>query len=60
MSISCFATSRELFDHCRSEHESDPPGDKSFRCALSGCDKSWKVGFTLSPGVLSVDFDKDT
>lgn len=42
-SSACYATSRELFDHCRTEHESDLPGDKPFRCALAGCDKSWKT-----------------
>ncbi|PFH50771.1 hypothetical protein AMATHDRAFT_3627 [Amanita thiersii Skay4041] len=42
-SSSCYATSRELFDHYRNEHESDPPADKPFRCALAGCHKSWKA-----------------
>ncbi|KAK2462006.1 hypothetical protein APHAL10511_006469 [Amanita phalloides] len=39
----CYATSGELFDHCKNEHESDSIGDKPFRCALTGCDKSWKT-----------------
>lgn len=43
MSKSCFATSKQLFEHSKGDHEGEPLGDKPFRCGLSGCGKSWKV-----------------
>ncbi|GLB36483.1 putative myb-like DNA-binding domain containing protein [Lyophyllum shimeji] len=42
MSSSCFATSKELFEHSKVDHARDIPGDRPFRCALAGCGKSWK------------------
>lgn len=42
MSKSCFATSKQLFEHSKGDHEGEPLGDKPFRCGLSGCGKSWK------------------
>lgn len=41
-SSACFATSKELLDHCKTIHVKDPSGDKPFKCALAGCGKSWK------------------
>ncbi|KAF9015047.1 hypothetical protein BDQ17DRAFT_1535786 [Cyathus striatus] len=40
--IACYATSKELLDHTKEEHPDDLPGDRPFRCALTGCGKSWK------------------
>ncbi|KAF8898459.1 hypothetical protein BD779DRAFT_1484033 [Infundibulicybe gibba] len=37
-----FATSKELFEHSKKDHAMDPLADKPFRCALAGCNKSWK------------------
>lgn len=42
-SSACFATSKELLDHCKTIHVKDPSGDKPFKCALAGCGKSWKA-----------------
>lgn len=42
MSKSCFATSKQLCEHSKGDHEGEPLGDKPFRCGLSGCGKSWK------------------
>ncbi|KAF8078333.1 hypothetical protein FPV67DRAFT_1663083 [Lyophyllum atratum] len=42
ISSSCFATSKELFEHSKIDHARDVPGDRPFRCALAGCGKSWK------------------
>jgi len=42
-SSACFATSRELGDHSKKNHANDVLGGGTpFRCALSGCGKSWK------------------
>ncbi|KAJ7293763.1 hypothetical protein C8J57DRAFT_1043484 [Mycena rebaudengoi] len=38
-----FATSKELLDHSRSDHIGEPVGDRPYRCALTGCGKSWKT-----------------
>ncbi|KAF8632550.1 hypothetical protein AX15_001765 [Amanita polypyramis BW_CC] len=43
VSSACYSTSKELFDHCKTEHEFDPAGESPFRCALAGCNKSWKT-----------------
>ncbi|KAI0067964.1 hypothetical protein BV25DRAFT_895870 [Artomyces pyxidatus] len=40
-----YATSKELSDHCRSEHQLDQvtdPDHKPYRCGLQGCGKGWK------------------
>lgn len=42
-SKSTFATSKELSDHNKIVHNGDLGGSKPFRCALAGCEKSWKV-----------------
>lgn len=42
-SKSAFATSKELSDHNKIVHSGDLGGSKPFRCALAGCEKSWKV-----------------
>ena len=39
----CFATSGELVEHIKVQHPECDYTGKPFRCALSGCDKSWKV-----------------
>ncbi|KAI0666343.1 hypothetical protein C8Q78DRAFT_1060895 [Trametes maxima] len=41
-SLSAFATSKELSDHSKVQHGGDLGGNKPFRCALTGCEKSWK------------------
>ncbi|KAI9068020.1 hypothetical protein FKP32DRAFT_1588049 [Trametes sanguinea] len=41
-SKSAFATSKELSDHSKIAHGGDLGGSKPFRCALKGCEKSWK------------------
>ncbi|KAH9891011.1 hypothetical protein C8Q73DRAFT_763833 [Cubamyces lactineus] len=41
-SKSAFATSKELSDHSKYVHGGDLGGTKPFRCALTGCEKSWK------------------
>ncbi|OSD05897.1 hypothetical protein PYCCODRAFT_1383880 [Trametes coccinea BRFM310] len=41
-SKSAFATSKELSDHSKLAHGGDLGGSKPFRCALKGCEKSWK------------------
>ncbi|KAI0651537.1 hypothetical protein C8Q79DRAFT_933915 [Trametes meyenii] len=41
-SMSAFATSKELSDHSKVQHGGDLGGNKPFRCALTGCEKSWK------------------
>ncbi|KAF8905463.1 hypothetical protein CPB84DRAFT_1960391 [Gymnopilus junonius] len=41
-SASCFATSGELLDHRKDQHPEDEVSEKRYRCALPGCDKSWK------------------
>jgi len=38
----CFATSGELVEHIKVQHSECDSTGKLFRCALSGCDKSWK------------------
>ncbi|KAJ6574634.1 hypothetical protein B0H19DRAFT_1208260 [Mycena capillaripes] len=39
-----FGTSKELLDHNRSIHgEGEFLGDRPYRCALTGCGKSWKT-----------------
>ncbi|KAF9269948.1 hypothetical protein L218DRAFT_982651 [Marasmius fiardii PR-910] len=40
--ISCFATSKELWEHSRAVHLDDFGDERPFRCALEGCGKSWK------------------
>ena len=40
----CFATSGELVEHIKEQHPECDSTGKPYRCALSGCDKSWKVG----------------
>ncbi|KAK7468569.1 hypothetical protein VKT23_003073 [Stygiomarasmius scandens] len=42
--LACFATSRELFEHNKLHEHQDPHNieEKPFRCALSGCGRSWK------------------
>ncbi|KAJ7456566.1 hypothetical protein FB451DRAFT_1276412 [Mycena latifolia] len=42
---SCFATSKELLDHSRSAHDEgeESASDRPYRCALTGCGKSWKT-----------------
>lgn len=42
-SLSCFSTSGELLDHTKDEHAEDEVAEKPYRCALTGCEKSWKV-----------------
>ncbi|KAG7098935.1 hypothetical protein E1B28_000825 [Marasmius oreades] len=39
---SCFATSKELWEHSRAVHLDDFGDERPFRCALEGCGKSWK------------------
>jgi hypothetical protein len=39
----CFATSAELVEHVKEQHPECDSVEKPYRCALSGCDKSWKV-----------------
>lgn len=39
----CFATSGELVEHIKEQHPECHSTGKPYRCALSGCDKSWKV-----------------
>ncbi|KAJ6626862.1 hypothetical protein B0H10DRAFT_460906 [Mycena sp. CBHHK59/15] len=39
----CFATSKELLEHSRTRHAGEPVGERPFRCALTGCGKSWKT-----------------
>ncbi|KAJ7770909.1 hypothetical protein DFH07DRAFT_805674 [Mycena maculata] len=41
----CFSTSKELLDHCRLVHGEQPEhtNDRPYRCALTGCGKSWKT-----------------
>ena len=39
----CFATSGELVEHIKEQHPECESTGKPYRCALSGCDKSWKV-----------------
>ena len=39
----CFATSKELSEHCRAEHADRSCDDRPYRCGLDGCGKSWKV-----------------
>jgi len=39
----CFATSRELVEHIKEQHPECDYTGKPYRCALSGCDKSWKT-----------------
>ncbi|KAI0336158.1 hypothetical protein GY45DRAFT_585147 [Cubamyces sp. BRFM 1775] len=41
-SKSAFVTSKELSDHSKYVHNGDLGGTKPFRCALTGCEKSWK------------------
>ncbi|KAL1951754.1 hypothetical protein VTO73DRAFT_903 [Trametes versicolor] len=41
-SKSAFTTSKELSDHNKIVHSGDLGGSKPFRCALAGCEKSWK------------------
>jgi myb proto-oncogene protein/Myb-like DNA-binding protein BAS1 len=38
----CFATSGELVEHIKEQHPECDSTGKPYRCALSGCDKSWK------------------
>ncbi|KAJ7693628.1 hypothetical protein B0H17DRAFT_1059299 [Mycena rosella] len=41
----CFATSKELLDHCRLAHGEgeESTSDRPYRCALTACNKSWKT-----------------
>ncbi|KAJ7814104.1 hypothetical protein B0H14DRAFT_2850846 [Mycena olivaceomarginata] len=41
----CFATSKELIDHRKLMHGEggESPDDRPYRCALTGCGKSWKT-----------------
>lgn len=39
-SRACFRTSKELFDHNRNAHRDET--ERSYRCGLQGCQKSWK------------------
>ncbi|KAF9481702.1 hypothetical protein BDN70DRAFT_876021 [Pholiota conissans] len=41
-SLSCFSTSGELLDHTKDAHAESEVAEKPYRCALPGCDKSWK------------------
>ncbi|KAF8202953.1 hypothetical protein BJ912DRAFT_1052975 [Pholiota molesta] len=41
-SINCFSTSGELLDHTKEAHLESEVAEKPFRCALPGCEKSWK------------------
>ncbi|KAH9487048.1 Transcription factor MYB3R-4 [Psilocybe cubensis] len=41
-SSSCFATSGELLDHSKEQHPDEDASEKPYRCALTGCGKSWK------------------
>jgi len=38
----CFATSGELVEHIKEQHPECDSTGKPYRCALPGCDKSWK------------------
>ncbi|KAJ7462810.1 hypothetical protein B0H11DRAFT_2054451 [Mycena galericulata] len=41
----CFVTSKELLDHSKLVHNEgvESASDRPYRCALTGCGKSWKV-----------------
>ncbi|PPQ92695.1 hypothetical protein CVT25_014002 [Psilocybe cyanescens] len=41
-SSNCFATSGELLDHSKEQHPDEDASEKPYRCALTGCGKSWK------------------
>ena len=45
-----FATSKELSDHSKDDHDESMGGTKPYRCALDRCGKGWKV--SLSPSLL--------
>jgi len=38
-----FATSKELSDHSKDDHDESMGGTKPYRCALDRCGKGWKV-----------------
>lgn len=38
----CFATSKELSDHSKNDHNESMGGTKPYRCALDRCGKGWK------------------
>jgi hypothetical protein len=62
-SRSCFATSKELLDHGKLVHgeEEESVSDRPYRCALSGCGKSWKVSVIThqSAAILIVAADTE-